>query len=275
MRVTMYSDPGNPQVPNEDWACTTAGLMVVLDGATVRTETGCRHGVPWFTRHLGAAIMGGASDCSRELPDVLSDAIQDVAEQHPECDLDHPGTPSAAVAVVRKSGSTLEYLGLGDVTVVLDRHESGLHVVEDDRVSKTAIDARSRADEYAIGSPEKAAALLQMKHGELAARNQPGGYWIAASNPAAAAHALTGTEDFASINRVALLSDGAARAVAFGLMDWTKALDVVAQQGPAALIRIVREAEASDPLGERWHRNKRRDDATVAYGEPAEEVGTG
>jgi hypothetical protein len=105
-----------------------------------------------------------------------------------------------------------------------------------------------------------------MKHAELAARNTPGGYWIAASDPSAVDHALTGAVPVTAVRRVAMLTDGAARAVdLFGLYDWPKLLDLVASQGPSALVDQVRTAEASDPRGIRWPRNKLSDDATVAY----------
>jgi hypothetical protein len=114
--------------------------------------------------------------------------------------------------------------------------------------------------------PEKAAALVRMKHAELAARNVEGGYWIAATDPTAAHHALTGEVPLAEVRQVAVLSDGAARAVdAFGLYDWPGALEVLRDSGPDELIRQVRAAEASDPTAARWPRNKISDDATVAY----------
>jgi hypothetical protein len=45
MRVATATDPGNPSSPKEDWVSAAQGLIVVLDGATVRTDTGCVHGV--------------------------------------------------------------------------------------------------------------------------------------------------------------------------------------------------------------------------------------
>jgi hypothetical protein len=48
-------------------------------------------------------------------------------------------------------------------------------------VDKTARAEREEADRHPFGSAEKQAALLRMKHAELAARNQPGGYWVAAA----------------------------------------------------------------------------------------------
>jgi hypothetical protein len=61
-------------------------------------------------------------------------------------------------------------------------------------------------------------------------------------------------------------SDGATGLVdRFGLLDWSSFLDVLAEQGPEAIIAQVRAAEHSDPEGQRWPRGKRHDDASVAF----------
>ena len=62
-----------------------------------------------------------------------------------------------------------------------------------------------------------------------------------------------------------MLSDGAIRLVdRFGLLDWSGFLDVLEKQGPEVIIERVREAERSDPDGQRWPRGKRHDDASAA-----------
>jgi len=191
MRVSAYSDPAIEDGDNEDWVSAAPGLIVVVDGATVRTQTGCSHGAAWYATQLGSALSTLASNRELALPSALRSAIQHVANQHRECNLNHPGTPSAAVAVLRNGRSELEYLVLGDITVVLES-AGGLEVVVDDRVDTTARTERDTVDRYPIGSPEKQSALLRMKHAELAVRNQPGGYWVAAADPNVVTHAITG-----------------------------------------------------------------------------------
>lgn len=95
-------------------------------------------------------------------------------------------------------------------------------------------------------------------------RNVPGGYWVAAADPDAATHAVIRTIPREMIRRAAVLSDGAAAFVDYGLADWGEVLDILQHAGPAELIRRIRKAEASDPLGERWPRYKTSDDATAA-----------
>ncbi|WP_244252067.1 protein phosphatase 2C domain-containing protein [Micromonospora antibiotica] len=253
-------------VPNEDWAVAGERLILVLDGATARTGTGCEHGVAWYAAKLGSALAGLAVDRDTPLADALAQGIRSVAEQHRHsCDLDHPGTPSAAIAVLRPRDGSLEFLVLGDVTVVIDTAD-GIRVVTDDRVDGTARAEREEVNRHPFGTVAKQAALLRMKHAELAARNRPGGYWVAAADPTAASYAITGDVPLDNVRRVAVLTDGAARPVAlFDLLTWADVLDVLDREGPVALIRRVRASEAADPACLRWPRNKCSDDATAVY----------
>lgn len=265
MHIVAATEPGDPSSSNEDWVTAAQRLIVVLDGATARTDTGCRHGIAWYSAKLGSAITSLAIDETMQLTDVVSHAIAITAGQHPECDLTHPGTPSAAIGIVRLRTGTIEYLVLGDTTVVIDSWD-GVRVVTDDRVDATALDERAEAKRYPFGTPEKQAALLVMKRAELAHRNQPGGFWVAAADPTVTNHAITGSIETGKVQRLAVLTDGAARiSAAFGLLDWIGVLELLEDEGPSELIRRVRAIEASDPDGSRWPRNKRSDDATAVF----------
>jgi hypothetical protein len=265
MRVLAASEPAQQEGSNEDWFSASPGLVVVLDGATARTETGCRHGVSWYVAQLGAAVSVLAMKRDTSLRDALSGAITTVADQHRECDLESPGTPSAAVAVLRVSEPHVEYLALGDISIVFDAH-SGLHAITDDRVEKTAVVERRNADRFPIGTPEKQGALIAMKHAELAARNQPGGFWVAAADPTVTQHAIVDSLSLSDLRGCAVLTDGAARIVRlFELLEWRELIELLDQAGPDEVLRRVRSTEEIDPVGMKWPRNKRSDDATIVY----------
>ncbi len=263
--VVAATAPGDTSHTSEDWHHADKGLVVVLDGATARTDIGCHHGVAWYVKQLGSAVVAGGKQTRQPLADVLVGAISSTARLHPECNLTHPGTPSAGVAVLRHTGDTIEWLVLGDVTVAIDATDH-LVVVEDPRVRLTAPGARAEADLWSIGSPRKLRALREMKHLELAARNQPDGYWIAAADPAAAWHALTGSIAARQARRALVMSDGVERLVSlFAALTWQQLLDAAQTTGPQTLIDQVRKLEHQDPLGWRYPRNKKSDDATAVY----------
>jgi hypothetical protein len=259
VRINVSSDPGSEH-PNEDHWAVGRDMVVVLDGATARTETGCIHGIAWYVRHLADAIIDHPG-----LPpaDALALAIVQTANQHRTCDLEHPGTPSAAVAIVQARQNVLRYFVLGDVTMIADtRH--GLQVVTDNRVSGTALAERATADALPNGSLQKAEALVRMKQAELAARNVPGGFWIATADPRVVKHALIGEFPLADVFRIVLLTDGAARAISpLNIYDWASLIALLTSTGPEELIRQVRAAESKDPDAIRWPRNKVHDDATA------------
>jgi hypothetical protein len=264
MLYTAASSPGDPVTPSEDWFSVTPDLIVVLDGATVRTDTGCRHGLVWYVDQLSTALVR-FTGAGWSLRHALSNAISFVAQQHLQCDLQHPGTPSAAVGVIRNRNGIQERLVLGDITVVTET-DTDLWAVSDSRVSRTAAIQRAEADLHPLGSPEKARAIAEMKPLELAARNKPGGYYIAAADPSAAQEALYSEVPLEDIRRFAVLSDGAARYVdLFGLSSWREALAFLQFSGPEKFIEMVRMAEQGDPLGNQYPRNKGGDDATAVF----------
>jgi hypothetical protein len=58
----------------------------------------------------------------RDLQDVTATAIEAVAATHADtCDLDHPGTPSSSITLLRTGEETVDYLVVHDSVVVLDR----------------------------------------------------------------------------------------------------------------------------------------------------------
>jgi len=124
--------------------------------------------------------------------EALTAAIEQTAHAHKtECDLSNPATPAAAVAMVRFGSTNVSYLVLSDTTVILDR-SNGLEVVTDTRLNLSAAEERRLVDSFPSGSPEKSAALIEMKKAEISVRNSADGYWVAAAEAAAVSHALTG-----------------------------------------------------------------------------------
>lgn len=268
MRVLLATEPARPDWPNEDFAAAASGTAVLLDGAGLPRDlaNGCVHGVAWYACTLGGLLAARAADRSLSLTDVLSAGIEQVTAMHAgTCDLGNPATPSATVIIVRRDGAALEYLVLADSVLLLDVAGGEPRVISDTRLDDVAAPLRPSPD-LRSGTPEHHAARTAYLRNLNAARNQPGGFWSAATDPAAAGHALTGTEPLSSLTAVALLSDGAGRlADNYHLATWPEIAATLAGHGPADVIRQVRAAEATDPHGTRWRRGKIHDDATILY----------
>jgi hypothetical protein len=259
-QVAYATVPGDPGIANEDFVAATPSAAVVLDGVTPmdRSDTGCRHGVAWYARTLGSDLFALATTTGsqpRSLVDCLAEAIGRTRDAHSgSCDLAHPDSPAATVAVVRMDGERIDYLVLSDAAVVLDLG-TRVREVSDHRAGQ--VSQRLRASGVRPTAPVV-----------RAQRNQPAGYWVAAERPEAAYEALTGTVAATEVRRLMLASDGATRLVdTFGLYDWPGALDALQSEGPDAWLertRVAERADAADPAP-RVRRAKVHDDATVVF----------
>ena len=269
MQVTLASRPSPDAISNEDFIAATASVVVVVDGASVPTglATGCVHGTAWFARRLGVEVLALLTTEADHSPaDSLAQAISQVAALHADtCDLGHPGSPSATVAILRELPETVDYLVLGDTTLLLEE-SADIRVVTDDRLEHVASVQHGAMHQHATGSADHDRSFAELVTEQRRHRNHPDGFWVASTDPSAAQHALADTVPRDGLHRAAVLSDGATRLVdRFGLLDWTDFLGILAEQGPDAIIDQVRAAEHSDPDGQRWPRGKRHDDASAAY----------
>ncbi|MFJ6834926.1 protein phosphatase 2C domain-containing protein [Streptomyces sp. NPDC091209] len=259
MRTELASEPGDPDRPNEDFASVglpasgQGGSLVVLDGVTPpRGDYGCSHSVSWFSARLGGALTE-LSVSQRDLPlsDVLSRAIRRVAGTHAAtCDLSHPRTPQATVALARWSASEVEYLVLSDSALLVESPSGEVTPLLDDRLS--------RLPRGALSTDAVADATV---------RNREGGFFTAAADPSVASRAVTGTLPRSSVRALTALTDGATRWVErFHAGDWAELFALVREEGSASLVERVRALERADALERpRPRRGKTHDDATVVF----------
>ncbi|MDO0926627.1 integrase [Streptomyces sp. TG1A-8] len=269
MNVALGSLPAEPGQENEDFAAVAPGAAVLLDGAGVAgAETGCTHGIAWFSSTLGGLLLSSiTAHPVRPLVDCLTDSIRVVRSLHEDsCDLTYRASPTSTVVAVRTGADALEYLVLGDSTLLLTDKAGKTAAITDQRLDEVGKRLRGPVDALPTGSHEHSAALAEYRDALTGLRNRPDGFWIAGPDPRAAEHALTGAVPLRSLTSVTLLSDGATRLVdSFALADWEELVPVLGSFGPDELIRRVREAEGGDPNGRRWPRGKVRDDATALH----------
>ncbi|MCG5473056.1 hypothetical protein LADH09A_000942 [Micromonospora sp. LAH09] len=266
MRVNLATSAGRAGRPNEDFVGAVPGAVVLLDGAGIPgAESLCFHGVAWYTRRLGGALLGHlARDDGQALTTVLATAIGETAAEHGDtCDIADPRSPQATVAVLRAYQDRLDYLLLADSFLILDPARGGPQVITDDREVTARRDCSTPLEGIPPGTPEYERIRDSCAQALRARRNQAGGYWIAKDDPHAAREAVTGSRSLADLNGAALLSNGASRIVSpYGLTDWPGVLELLAADGPSGVIRRVRQAEAH---GRGAAAAQVPDDATVAY----------
>lgn len=224
----LATDPGTPGWPNEDFAVIAPGAAVLLDGCTTTprgADTGCLHGVAWYARTLGTDLLA-AITAEPRVP--LAEALAAAIEQVRDR---HKGTCDLTVRTTPAA------------TVTAVRAEPG-------GIGYLALSDSSVAADFGDGQ------VLVITDAHRAAK----------TDPDAASQATTGTIALDGLRGVALLSDGATRLTdLYHQTDWPGLMQVLRDQGPAALIVRVRAAEEADPAGRLWPRYKSRDDATALY----------
>lgn len=277
-RLISASEPRPGRDRNEDLIGSSASAVWVLDGASSHglMPACCGRDAYWYVHALSDALRGAlAHDEGLDLRQVVADAIRTVsAEHHAACPNASATTALAAtLALVRRRGDLLDHMVLGDSTLLV---ETAGGVVErtDRRLSDVAPDVREQIRDHLRGgggysSPAYRSLLTRLVEAEQAARNRADGYWIAAEDPEAADHALTGTFRIGSgpgeARRIVLLSDGLARAVTIFRLHggWPQFLSALVAQGPTACFAALRSAENADPDGVRFPRTSVSDDASV------------
>ncbi|RKE09691.1 protein phosphatase 2C domain-containing protein [Catellatospora citrea] len=252
--AVTVSEPA-PGGANDDLLLVSGRWAVVLDGVSSYPvpDVGCQHTVPWFVSRLGLHLGYGLAVASTStLPNLLATAIEQTAAEHgPACDLGHPLTPAATVAIVRLIGDQVEWLVLGDATVAWMLADGSASAITDDRADHLP-DAPVIVADVRRYDPDFVARV----------RNQPGGFWVAAADAGAANQALTGTLRQQDVQRVGLMSDGITRLVERYDWSWADVFAHVDQRGARSLVDAVRKAESDDHDPSRW-RGKPHDDATA------------
>jgi Phosphotransferase enzyme family len=78
--------------------------------------------------------------------------LTEVAALHADtCDLSHPGSPSATVAILREQPEAVDCLVLGDTSILIEE-PTGIRVITDDRLEHVAAVQHRAMHEHATGS---------------------------------------------------------------------------------------------------------------------------
>ncbi|WP_152040247.1 protein phosphatase 2C domain-containing protein [Salinigranum salinum] len=262
---------------NEDLVWTGDNAAIVLDGATGlgdRQVSDAESDAQWYVNALCEALRDRI-ESDEELSAVAASAVERVADEYAE--LSGPAAaekhevPSGAGAVCRWDDGSLEYLVLGDCSVVVDRDDGVDPVLGegprelDARVVDEMVAIRERADGYVSYSDlrEHVKSLLVEHRKQM---NEPGGYWTFGFDPEAVDHAETGYVPRDELEFVLSFTDGFEPIYdpydVFA--EWTDLVSYVRSNGIERAIRVLRAFEEADPECERYPRLKPSDDVGVA-----------
>lgn len=237
---------------NEDFFLAANNWAIVLDGVTRYPDDGCIHSVPWYVASLGNAVARQLVKPNQNLRLALVNAIESVVASHSAtCDMQNPVSPAATVALVRHNGELIEWLVLGDCTVVWRDNHGDVNVRSDSRLAKLEDPPAATM----VGGIRRYGVDYITK-----VRNQPDGFWVASTDGASALHAYAGEVPADSTGMVGLFTDGLTRLVHRYGYSWTDFVALAQDEGVPSLLNQVRDKEKADTV--LADRAKRHDDAT-------------
>jgi hypothetical protein len=150
MCVSTATEPGRVGYDNDDFVAASHNTIVLLDGAgtPAGSDSGCRHGVAWYSPHLGTRLLNLATEqLGMPLTHLLYMAIKAVGHPHRhQCDLSHPGSPSATVVIARENAEELDCLLLADSVLVLETREQTVAICDDREAARESIVGKEPLD---------------------------------------------------------------------------------------------------------------------------------
>ncbi len=245
-----------------------AGWACVVDGATdvgpVRIFAGAESDAARYAEIFAETIVRHPAD-AREIPQAwfarLLPRLRATIEREVKIPLkDAPlaSYPTAAATWVRHRKGRLEGATLGDSIAIVKSSDGAVTVFGE---AGKAADEQGRAKTVMAMTREEQLKWLQDVR---AIHNTRGGYWVFGVQPEAADHIVHQTCDAPAGTKALVMSDGFYRLVSpYGRYTDEGLIDAVVARGLGALMRELREMEASPEDDARIGRFKTSDDATA------------
>lgn len=261
MKIRAATLAGGAQ--NQDAYIIGDNFAGVFDGASnhSNTKNGGQNAV-WYVHTLAQAVKDSLSS-TLPLEAAVHEAIAATAQQFrgtpAEC-------PTSTVALARWSDRGVETYVLGDSYIILMGLGQHARVISDLRMQKFGDNLRQLYRKRLRASSgfdkEHHAILEQLQIAQLGARNVPGGYWIAGSDPDASAHGLKQSFPRDQYTSLMLATDGGITPRTYGLLS---DFDELSANNLFELLRQTHAAEENDSEGLKWPRSKRHDDKTLVF----------
>jgi hypothetical protein len=262
LRVHVRQLPGGETFA--DKVILTPNAAILLDGASAFEPVDVAPDT--YAETLAKRIaIGLFHTADIPIPDIVAAAISETTDKLSL----RPGTsPSSTVSILRVRADKADLYVLGDSPIHYGTRDSS-SVLTDDRLDRIATLDRDRyTSRLRAGhgyDDQHRAALVALQQAQREARNQPGGYWIAETDPDAAHHGITRTLTPDAITWAVLATDGAADFIDHSSddADWS----AIAQYEPVQLFQLltrIHEWESTtDPDGRIQPRAKRHDDKSL------------
>ncbi len=262
----------------EDRIGCDSSWLFVIDGAsglTGKKVTDYDSDAAWLADNLKTGLETSLPDFDRPISEILHDIALKLREEydsywkkHYTSDVDYP---SAGVVVMRLKENIIEYLSLGDCTLVIEDKDGELHSICEKNLhilDQKAIDKMvSIQRETGCSMSEAREAINPLLIHNRNLRNKPEGYWIFDPTGIGVDNARQGVWRANDVKGVTLMSDGFMQLLnTFEFYESFEDLQKnIRNYGLTELGKKLFEAQDDDSECMSFPRFKLRDDTSAVY----------
>jgi serine/threonine protein phosphatase PrpC len=274
--IEGLSIPGSPERENEDALGAVGSIAFVLDGVTGLADTPLmpvKSDAAWVAHTVRDLLLEHGAEAGAGLRQLIGDVATEIAVRFEKGRLREPQArwelPWTTLSLIGVESGRLHIAYVGDSRVLIETAADEVHNFGTNP-SRGAFEARLAAKMIAgrqgraLGTEAMRATVLDDLKRVRETVNTPDGYWLMGADPAVAANATVTSIALDGPATVLLTTDGFYALTEDYERYGDRELIATAQTlGLSILARELRHIEDEDPVGERYPRMKKSDDATA------------
>lgn len=260
---------------NEDMVGLCKKGAWVLDGATglnnknlISKESDAKWYVSWWNKYLQENI-----DKDKSLKEIVLEGLEKIKKEYllklNGLKIENLDLPSASVVIIKFYTDKLEYILLGDCTLLLNKLNEDI-IIKDERVCKLDEKVFSKMENLNkrcnLTIFEKKNILLPLIIENRLKKNSDKGYWILEFNKEAIEKSIHGYIDVEGEVRIMMSSDGFSCAWdRYNIFKENEMIEVGKNKGIGYINNKIRKLEKEDYNGIIFPRFKESDDSSCVY----------
>lgn len=260
---------------NEDIVGLSPYGAWVLDGATglnnknlVSTESDAKWYVSWWNSYLHENMEREDS-----LKVIIKEGIEEITKEYYKLTYDKEveaiDIPSCSCSILKFYKDKIEYLLLGDCTLLVNHNES-VKILKDEtlcRLDKKIFDFMQEAKDVTnLTLKERKAEVMPIIIENRLKKNTVGGYWALEFSKEAVDNCISGFIDIEYKMKIMMASDGFSCVYdRYKIFDKNEMMKIAEIKGIDYIYRKVRELEKDDEMAIEFPRFKIYDDSSCVY----------
>lgn len=272
--IDSLSIPGSVERENDDAMGATGSLAFVLDGVTSLSEDPLlpgRSDAAWVAHLARDLLLKAPAAPSADLRGLVRDVATGITHafdaQRTRPPAGRHELPWTTLSLIGVEPGRLLTCYVGDSRILVETRDDCIHNIgrtPSRGTYETQLAAKMLSAGKGIGVDALRQTVVEELRRERERVNTPEGYWLLGADPAVSDHLFMGSLLFDAPAIVLLATDGFYALVEdYHAFDDRELVATAQTIGLAALASQLRRIEDEDPLGKRFARMKKSDDATA------------